>query len=184
MSNLVEYAKRELELAGLFDKDSDYGGALGKAVTELVEVFSRQGYSGASATMTLNLFNRVARFKPILPLTFRDDEWVEYAKDKYQNVRNSAVFKEGKDGRPYYIYAYRKIATFSDGHKSSWNGVINLLDGKYIGRCYIKDPRNMPTIDFEIPIKEEDDDWDFLPISIEDKCLDELKKYYDLELKE
>jgi len=38
MSNLVEHAKRELTLAGLFNKDSDYGGMMGDSVMELMEV--------------------------------------------------------------------------------------------------------------------------------------------------
>ena len=38
--SLIKHAERELRLAGFFDKDSDYEGALGKAVMELIEVFS------------------------------------------------------------------------------------------------------------------------------------------------
>ena len=39
MSNITEHARRELEIAGLFDKDSDYNGNIGTAVMELMEVF-------------------------------------------------------------------------------------------------------------------------------------------------
>jgi hypothetical protein len=135
--------------------------------------------------MTLNLFDRVARFEPILPLTFGDDEWVGYAKDKYQNVRNSAVFKEGKNGRPYYINAYSMIALFPDGHKSGWSGKIELVGNKYVGKCYIKDPANMPMVNIEIPVRyvgKNTGDWEFKPIP-EDRLV-ELKKYYDVEIKE
>jgi len=55
---LMEHAKKELELAGLFAKDSDYGGMLGDAVLELIEKFAEQGHSGASAGMVSDLFGR------------------------------------------------------------------------------------------------------------------------------
>ena len=35
MSNLELHAKKEMEIAGLFKKDSDYGGMLGDAVALL-----------------------------------------------------------------------------------------------------------------------------------------------------
>jgi len=45
MSNLVEHAKFELELAGYLDTEKDfYGGLTGKAVLELIECFSNQGH--------------------------------------------------------------------------------------------------------------------------------------------
>ena len=47
--NLIQHAQLELKLAGLFNKDSDYGGEIGKAVLELVNVFEKQGHSGFSA---------------------------------------------------------------------------------------------------------------------------------------
>lgn len=48
-SGLCQHAKRELQLAGLFDQDSDYEGMLGTAVYEIIKVFAQQGHSGASA---------------------------------------------------------------------------------------------------------------------------------------
>ena len=107
MSNLVKHAKRELEFAGLFDKDSDYDGMAGRAVMELVKVFAKQGHSGMSASLVRNLFNKVADFKPLTPITCEEEEWSNgiSGNDTFQNKRCSAVFKEGKDGKPYYIDA-------------------------------------------------------------------------------
>lgn len=65
MSNLVKHAEKELKKAGLFDKDSDYDGMLGEGVLELITVFASQGHSGMSAEMTVQLFERLARFKEI-----------------------------------------------------------------------------------------------------------------------
>lgn len=59
--SLKEEAKRNLELAGLFDKDSDYGGMLGKAVMKLVDCHLAEGHSGMSHEITLQIFNKVIR---------------------------------------------------------------------------------------------------------------------------
>lgn len=93
MSNLVEFAKREL--ASLSGEDGPYGGMIAEAVLELVEKFSGQGHSGMSASMTINLFKRVAAFEPIGPLTGADDEWGEPTDfdGLRQNLRCFHVFR-------------------------------------------------------------------------------------------
>lgn len=100
MSNLVTHAKRELERAGYFDKNSDYGGMLGDAVLELIEKFSEQGHSGYSAADTINLFNKLATYQALMPLTDDPEEWVEVGYDLWQNSRNSKAFS--KDGGKTY----------------------------------------------------------------------------------
>lgn len=95
MSNLVDHARRELESYGAFDEEKDfYGGMTGEAVLELVEVFAKQGHSGMSASIVRQLFNTVADWKPLGPLTGDDDEWNEGAFGVFQNNRCSRVFKE------------------------------------------------------------------------------------------
>ena len=182
MSKLVEHAKRELELAGLFDKDSDYGGMIADAVLELIQVFSDQGHSGCSANMTTSLFNKLAQYKPLIPLTYDDDEWNESRDgdpEHYQNNRNSAVFKDAKDGTPYYVDAYTKRTP--DGN--CWHGSLQLKDGSVMGRCYIKDPSNMPTITIDVDEAEiAPNDWEMW---VKDETqLEELAKYYDFEFTE
>lgn len=93
-SDIRDYAQRELELAGLFSEDSDYGGMIGEAVMELVEVFVKQGHSGFSAGMTLHLFRKVASFEPITPLTFEPEEWNHVHEDTYQHRRKPSVFSD------------------------------------------------------------------------------------------
>lgn len=107
MSNLVDFAKRELEAQGLFGDKDFYGGMTGSAVLELVEVFAKQGHSGMSAGLVLSLFERVADFELLGPLTGEDGEWnqiVEGDDPEWQNNRCSHVFK-GKDGIAYDIDA-------------------------------------------------------------------------------
>ena len=94
MSNLTSFARNELQIAGLFDEDSDYGGMLGDAVMRMVEQFAEEGHSGFSASQAIKIFQRVASFEPLTPLTGEDDEWTEVADGLLQNRRCSHVFKE------------------------------------------------------------------------------------------
>jgi len=224
--SLIEHAKRELEIAGLFDKNSDYDGMLGTATMELMEVFSKQGHSGYSANMVINLFTKLANYQTLSPITADDSEWVlvgsngsvghgplvpqadgsacpdcgwlvrrlqddgsvqmEHAyncrrnqsnKNLYQHKRNPSVFKEGKDGKAYHIDAY--IQRNSNG--ILWHSCLNFANGTRLGKCYIKNFANMPTI--IINVEEQEDEKDDWKIWIADVSqLDELAKYYDFEI--
>lgn len=90
--SLVEHAKKELELAGMFDKDSDYGGAIGESVLELVEIFAKQGHSGFSAMLTLELFNKVAHYKTIVEFIPSLKDSIEVSETVIQSTRRSDVF--------------------------------------------------------------------------------------------
>lgn len=92
MSSLVEYAEQELTRAGLFEKDADYAGAVGPAVLELVRVFAKQGHSGMSAAYVRQIFDTVAQFKPLSPLTSDPSEWMEITHGLWQNRRRSSTF--------------------------------------------------------------------------------------------
>lgn len=60
-SPLQCYAYEWLNSRGLFDADADYGGILGKAVFELIKVFSYQGHSGFSAGLTKEMFYQILK---------------------------------------------------------------------------------------------------------------------------
>lgn len=92
--SLESFAQHELERAGLFDKDSDYGGMLGDAVMRMVRLFADEGHSGFSAGMAVQIFGRLARYEPLSPLTGSDDEWTEVGDGIFQNRRSPRVFKE------------------------------------------------------------------------------------------
>ena len=122
-----------------------------------------------------------ANFKPLQPLTGKDDEWVNVGGidgNLYQNKMNSAVFKDSKDDKPYYIDAYVKETP--NGHR--WHGRLNLKDGRSVGPCYIKDFSKIPTVVVKVLEREtEKDNW---YIWIEDESqLEELAKYYEFEIK-
>jgi len=57
--NRHEYFKKRLKELGVLDKDSDYNGSIGKWVRQLSSVFSKQGHSGTSAEITIDLFNQL-----------------------------------------------------------------------------------------------------------------------------
>lgn len=106
IANLVDHAKDELQLAGLFDKDSDYDGMLGKAVLELAKCFSNQGHSGFSANMTLDIFDKLMKYKPLSPITDNPKEWQKVTdnddnKPLWQNNRNPSLFSNN-NGKTYY----------------------------------------------------------------------------------
>lgn len=97
MSNLIEHARRELQLAGLFDPSSDYGGAIGESVMMLIEKFSGHGHSGHSASRVIALFTELSRFRNLTPLTRDPGEWLEVEAGRlWQSRRNCDAFS--RDG--------------------------------------------------------------------------------------
>lgn len=94
MSGFTDFAREELTRAGMFDKDGDYGGMLGDAVMKMIEQFAEEGHSGFSASMAISLFERLARWEPITPLTGEADEWNDVGEGMLQNRRCPHIFKE------------------------------------------------------------------------------------------
>lgn len=187
---LIEHAKLELELSGLFNEEGDfYGGATGKAVMELIEVFAKQGHSGMSAPIIADLFKRLANYEPLQPITGKDEEWGD-VRDLgdgvpwYQNKRCSALFKDGEDGKPYYIDAIVK----RDQKGICWSGMAWLSEEDYksgdrskmVGkRGYVKSFPFTPKT-FYIDVKDvevAEDDWESFVVN--PSQLEEVWEYYD-----
>lgn len=109
-SSLVNNAMREFHLLGWCDENGTFHDKLqGEAcscVCELLEVLSEQGHSGTSIHYVLDLFEKLAYFKPLAPLTGSNDEWDDissYSEEpRYQNKRFSSVFKD-KNGKSYWV---------------------------------------------------------------------------------
>lgn len=91
---LKEYAEREMRLAGLYDKDADYGGMIPDAVMALVEAHSKQGHSGGSHWLTIQIFNKVINYEALTALTTDPDEWMRVDDDvaMFQNRRSPNWF--------------------------------------------------------------------------------------------
>jgi hypothetical protein len=101
--SLIEHAKIELQAVGydLNQAEEDPNKWICKNVLELLEVFSAQGHSGSSAPYCISMFEKLARFEPLCPLTGEDGEWGEVSPGHFQNRRCSHVFKE--NGEAYDI---------------------------------------------------------------------------------
>ena len=103
---ILEHAMAEFKAAGFVDEKGVYCDEMQEAmcthVLKLLDVFSEEGHSGFSAPYAIDLFSKLASFKPITPLTGEDWEWTEVGRDEidgplWQNKRASNVFKD-KDG--------------------------------------------------------------------------------------
>lgn len=120
--SLIEHAKRELELSGV-DEDI-YGDMTSKAVLELIEVFSNQRHSGASAYLVTHLFNELSQYKNLTPLTDDPDEWVDHSdksEDKiWQSKRNSEAFSND-EGKTYYLLSERQWVLDENGDPQSFS---------------------------------------------------------------
>ena len=98
MSNLLKHAERELKLIGYDGKD-EYNNMAKAAIMELLTTFANQGHSGFSANYIVNLFNKLAKYETLSPLTGNDDEWNDVSdmsgdrKTLFQNNRDGRVFK-------------------------------------------------------------------------------------------
>jgi len=97
-NTLRTHAEHELSLV----RDGDGPDMLHSNVLELIDTFSKQGHSGSSAPVVVQLFAKLAMFKPLTPLTGEDDEWTKVGSDTWQNKRLSSVFKDAT-GRAYNI---------------------------------------------------------------------------------
>lgn len=105
-SPLADHARYELERAGMFDKDADYGpGAIAQQVLDLVNVVAGQGHSGMSIEYTLALFDKVVRYQNLTPLTSDPDEWIDRSQESgypfWQNRRRGTTFSTD-GGKTWY----------------------------------------------------------------------------------
>jgi len=108
MSNLVKHAEEEMRRAGLYSKDSDYGGMIPEAVMKMVKCLADEGHSGMSHALTMEVFNRVANFKTLTPLSNDPTEWMSVSgyyppnhPPVWQNRRQSSCFSNDA-GKTFY----------------------------------------------------------------------------------
>lgn len=203
-STLMKYAVEELKALGYTSASDGIDGMLYNDVIELLAVFVSQGHSNNSAHTILNMFQRLALFKPLSPLRFTDDEWVEFADGKYQNTRCSCFFKESPHvDRIFTIEGYTKCSSrrreygsseITDGTGLCWSGccfhVMHdgvVLSEAYTQRCYLPESSYAdgfnPYDCISLPCTEVEilpDDWEFF---VEDTCpeLQLLKTRYELQ---
>lgn len=101
-SNLVDHAKRELDLVG--EQKS-----VVEAYLKIVRIFADMGHSGSSAMFAIPVIEHLLAMKPLSALTNDPEDWIHVGEDIwgekggiYQNRRNGEAFsKDG--GKTYYL---------------------------------------------------------------------------------
>lgn len=99
-NNYILHAEREFKALGWTGKDKMQK-AICNEVIGLLNLFAKGSHSGSSAPYTINLFKQLASFKPIGPITGKDNEWCEVSDGVFQNKRCGNVFKQ--EGKVYDI---------------------------------------------------------------------------------
>lgn len=101
-SNLVDHARRELELCGQYEEDPEYS----ESIIAAVEAFaSYDGHSGDSAMAAREQLYRLLGFESLSPITSDPDDWVDVGeisgKPLWQNKRDSKMFSQD-GGKTWY----------------------------------------------------------------------------------
>ena len=133
-SNYIKHAKNEFKIAWS-DENDEMQSFMCKQVIELLSVLATHGDSEFSINYKLNLFQNVAKFKTIAPLTFKDDEFNEpFCLDgTRQNKRNSGVFMD-KDGRFSFVDDFVCREKYYIGE----NNIIEVRErGAYTGGVFV-----------------------------------------------
>lgn len=105
MSNYESHAWQEFRAAGWVDQNNKFNDEMQEAictnVLKMLEIFADEGHSGSSAPYAINLFEKIASYKPLTPLTGEDWEWHDVSdyggRDDgpvFQNKRSGNVFKD------------------------------------------------------------------------------------------
>lgn len=114
-SPLVRHAREELERAGVFNDDMDYGDLVPKAVLELISTFAHQGLSGMSASIVQAYFDKLVRWETLTSLTSDPNEWIDRSDISniplWQSRRNPAVMSEDGGKTHYHVDRSKEIIT-------------------------------------------------------------------------
>ncbi len=95
-SNLVDHARRELELIR-------EGPEFIEGYLKVIEAFAEVGHSGGSAAVAIPVINELLQFKNLSPLTDDPDEWMKISdEDCWQCRRNPEAFSNDS-GKTYYL---------------------------------------------------------------------------------
>lgn len=103
MSNLVEHARRELELCGQYAEDPAYA----QSIIAAVAAFASYGHSGGSAEIAIDQLHTLLQRRVLSPITSDPVEWVDHSEISgsplWQNRRDSAAFSTDGGKTWYFI---------------------------------------------------------------------------------
>lgn len=95
-SNLVNHARRELELLG--EEQETIDGYL-----DMIRIFSKMGHSGGSASVFIPTLNDLLQFKNLMPLNNLPGFWNEVGHGMWQSSRNPTAFSEDGGETWYFL---------------------------------------------------------------------------------
>lgn len=102
MSNMLEHAKRELDLIGEDEEVKD-------AILKIVEVFAGMGHSGASAEICIAMITALLNQENLTLLTDDPKEWYFHGEERWgspggiwQSTRNGQAFSTD-GGKTYHL---------------------------------------------------------------------------------
>lgn len=100
MNELIEHAKAELRIIRL---END---PIGNKTIELLEILSQQEHTPGTAMKTLFLFDKLAKWQALTPLTSNKNEWEEITtvsmeRQLWQSKRNPRFFSRD-NGKHWY----------------------------------------------------------------------------------
>ena len=141
-SKFIQYALREFKEAGWMDDDfnfsepdkmelENFGMSMQEAmcvhVLALLDIFAKEEHSGNSAPYAINLFTRLANFKPLTPLEDKEDQWNKVDDSSYQHKRYSAIFKKD-NGQAYNVAGIVFYKIDKNGDKSYYTNSDSSID--------------------------------------------------------
>lgn len=137
MTQTYKFAKQELALLAKSSIPGDFALVLEfkEEILALCEKVGRSGQSGLTAPVVAQelawTIKKLCLFQPVSPLTGGDAEWCQVSiNGTFQNKRDGAVFKERKEGFPYYLDAI----VFKDQFKHQFTTMqgVPCTDGRKI----------------------------------------------------
>ena len=195
MTNTQSHAQRELEILVKTTPDAIIA-PFTKELLALCEAFGKSGQSGGSAPYTARALSRAVEHlclqQTICPITGIDEEWNDVTdtnngEPMFQNNRDARVFKNGKDGKAYFIDAIVFDGdiggTFTSNYGITHNG--KKIDSKQYIKAFPFTPKTfyVDVIDYRWKDKEEkqpDVNGDWWTHSIKDETqLKEVFEYYE-----
>jgi hypothetical protein len=136
---LVDKAKYELDLLMKNAEGTPIVKEFVPEIMALVQKFADSGQSGGSAPFTssviVQVLQKLLAHEPLGEgIMGTDDEWsdcsvyedAEEGTGTFQNKRLSSVFKEGKEGKPYYLDA---IVWIPEGKDYGFTGRVSITEG-------------------------------------------------------
>jgi len=100
--SIREDARKNLEMAGLFEDDSAYDGMIGRAVMKLVNCHCDEGHSGFSHELTIRIFNEVINGKALTKeyWDMKKKELTDFAMENMGEPWKESIIEEMIGRRP------------------------------------------------------------------------------------